>query len=84
MGIFEYDGAYRSELWGDVVNIQAALDRDFLQRVVARVKPGTDVKALAAALKNDKQLGSDVKSERAYFASQTSSSAACSSSWASS
>ena len=71
VGIFEYDGAYRSELWGDVVNIQAALDRDFLQRVVARVKPGTDVEALAAALKDDKQLGSDVKTERAYFTSQT-------------
>jgi ABC-type lipoprotein release transport system permease subunit len=71
VGIFEYDGAYRSELWGDVVNIQQALDRDFLQRVVARVKPGTDVAALAARLKDDKQLGSDVKSERAYFSSQT-------------
>jgi ABC-type antimicrobial peptide transport system permease subunit len=71
VGVFEYDGAYRSELWGDVVNIQQALDRDFRQRIVARVRPGTDVASLAARLKDDKQLGSDVKSERAYFASQT-------------
>ena len=71
VGIFEYDGAYRSELWCDVVRMMDALDRDFFQRVVARVKPGTDVAALAARLKDDKQLGSDVKSERGYFASQT-------------
>ena len=71
VGIFEYDGAYRSELWCDVVRMQDALDRDFFQRVVARVKPGTDVAALAARLKDDKQLGSDVKSEKDYFTGQT-------------
>lgn len=71
VGIFDYDGAYRSEIWGDVERIQRALERDFFQRVVARVKPGTDVAALAARLKDDKQLGSMVLSERAYFASQT-------------
>ncbi len=71
VGIFEYDGAYRSELWGDVVQIQAALQRDFLQRVVAKVKPGTDVEKLARELKDDKQLGSLVLSERAYFKTQT-------------
>jgi ABC-type antimicrobial peptide transport system permease subunit len=71
VGIFEYDGAYRSELWGDVVNIQQALDRDILQRVVARIKPGTDVAALAKVIENDPQYGSEVKTERGYFESQT-------------
>lgn len=71
VGIFEYEGAYRSEIWGDVNRIQAALERTFYQRVVARVKPGTDILRLAEELKDDKQLGSKVLSERAYYASQT-------------
>ncbi len=71
VGIFDYDGAYRAEIWGDVERIQRALERDFYQRVLARVKPGTDVAALAERLKDDRQLGSLVLSERAYFATQT-------------
>lgn len=71
VGVFEYDGAYRSEIWGDVTRIQQALERTFYQRVVARMKPGTDVARVAAELKDDKQLGSKVLTERAYYASQT-------------
>lgn len=71
VGLFEYDGAYGSEVWGDVTRIQEALDRRIYQRVVARVKPGTDIEKLARDLKDHKTLGSTVLTERAYFASQT-------------
>jgi putative ABC transport system permease protein len=71
VGLFEYEGAYRSEIWGDVANLRDALKRDFYQRVVARVKPGTDVDQVAKELENDKQVGSKVMTERAYFKSQT-------------
>jgi len=71
VGLFEHDGAYRSEIWGDVDRVTAALDRPIRQRVVARMNPDVDVDALAAELADDKQLASKVMSERAYFASQT-------------
>lgn len=71
VGLFEHPGAYRSEIWGDVARITQALDRPVRQRVVARLKPGVDVSALAKELADHKQLGSKVMTERAYFTSQT-------------
>ena len=71
VGLFDHDGAYRSEIWGDVERIAAALDRPVRQRVVARIKPGVDVPAIARELASDKQLPSKVMTEAAYFASQT-------------
>jgi putative ABC transport system permease protein len=71
VGVFEYEGAYRSEIWGDVANLRDALKRDFYQRVVARIVPGTDVAQVTAEMADDKQVGSKVLTERAYFASQT-------------
>lgn len=71
VGIFEHDGAYRSEFWGDVDRVAAALDRPIRQRVVARIKPGTDVEAIAAELAEDKQFASKALTEAAYFKSQS-------------
>jgi len=72
VGIFEHEGVYRGEIWGDVERMTAALERPVRQRVIARVKPGTDMAALAEALKSDKKLPSKAQSERAYFEAQTS------------
>ncbi|MDJ0523128.1 MAG: ABC transporter permease [Planctomycetota bacterium] len=71
VGIFEHAGAYRSEIWGDVDRITAALERPMRQRVIAKVQPGTDVERIAEELSEDKRLPSKVASERAYFAAQT-------------
>lgn len=71
VGVFHHDGAYASEIWGDVTRINAALERPFRQRFVARVRPGTNVPAVAAALEHDKQVPVKAQTERAYFASQT-------------
>ncbi len=71
VGHFEHDGAYRSEIWGDVDRMAAALERPVRQRVVARVVPGTDIEALKKELENHKQLASKVQTEREYFSAQT-------------
>ena len=59
VGIFEHDGAYRSEIWGDVERLTAALDRPVRQRVVARLQPGWTASRVAEALEGDKELASE-------------------------
>jgi putative ABC transport system permease protein len=71
VGIFESDGAYGSEIWGDVDRITAALQRPLRQRVVARLADGYDVEQVAAELADDKETPMKVLSERAYYRSQT-------------
>jgi ABC-type lipoprotein release transport system permease subunit len=72
VGVFAHEGAYSSEIWGDVDRITAALQRPFRQRVVAKVKPGTDVDAVARELEDDKRIPVKAQTERAYYRSQTS------------
>jgi putative ABC transport system permease protein len=74
VGVFEYEGAYSSEIWADVDRITRELDRPPRQRVVARLKPAAErpsVEALAKALEGDERVPSTVKTERAYYAEQT-------------
>ena len=72
VGIFEHDGGYGSEIWAGVERVIEATRRAFRQRVVAQLKPGVDLAALSEALKKDKRLPVEVRSERAYFEAQTS------------
>ncbi len=72
VGIFVHGGGYESEVWAGVERITAATKRTFRQRVVVKLKPGTDVVALAEALKKDPRLPVEVRTERAYFEAQTS------------
>jgi ABC-type lipoprotein release transport system permease subunit len=71
VGVFEHEGAYRSELWGDVDRITAALERPFRQRILAKVRDDVDLAAFAQRMEDDKRLPSKVMSERGYFATQT-------------
>ncbi len=71
VGVFEHDGGYESEIWGDVESITSATKRPFRQRVIALMKPGTDPEQVAASVKADKRLPVEMKTERAYFRSQT-------------
>ncbi len=71
VGIFDHDGPFASELWGDSERLMEALQRPMFSRVVARLVPGTDVDALATRLANDRQVPTKVMSERAYLSSQT-------------
>ncbi|HVG94447.1 MAG TPA: ABC transporter permease, partial [Planctomycetota bacterium] len=70
--VFAHEGAYSSEIWGDVDRITAALQRPFRQRVVAKARPGTNVDTVAAELEDDKRIPVKVQTERAYYRSQTS------------
>ncbi len=70
VGIFACDGPYESEIWGDLDRFTAALDRPFSQRVIARVKPGTDLEALTAEMEEDKRVPSKVLTERGYLKAQ--------------
>ncbi len=71
VGIFESDGPYGSEIWGDLDRVLAALNIDNPNRVVAKMRSGTDVPALAKRLKKHKVYPARVLTERAYLQSQT-------------
>lgn len=71
VGIFAYDGPFRSEIWGDLDRMSQALQRPQPSRVVALMKPGTDVAALDARLDSDPRVPAQVMTETAYLAKQT-------------
>lgn len=71
VGIFDSDGPFRSEIWGDRDRMAEALQRPIFSRVVAILKPGTDLEDLAARLESDPQTPCKVMTEREYLSSQT-------------
>ncbi len=72
VGIFEHTGAYRSEIWGDVDRMAAALERPIRQRVVAKLKEDVQTDAFIDRMGEDKRLPSKTMTEQDYFVSQTS------------
>ena len=72
VGVYEHDGAQGSEVWGDVERMLDALDRPGFQRVVARMKDGTDIEAVKESLAADRRTTVEMKSEREYLEAQTS------------
>ncbi|MBX3471039.1 MAG: ABC transporter permease [Planctomycetes bacterium] len=71
VGVFEHDGPYGSEVWGDADRMSEALQRPGFNRVIAQVVPGADLAALQARLDADKQVPCKVMTERAYLSAQT-------------
>jgi putative ABC transport system permease protein len=71
VGVFECDGPFESEIWGDFDRMLAALQRYGPNRVLAELQPGTDVDALAARMETDKDVPARVMTERDYLSSQT-------------
>jgi putative ABC transport system permease protein len=71
VGVFAGKGGYRSEIWGDLDRLAAALQRPVRSRVLAKVQPGTDLDALQARYTDDLRVQPKVQTERAYLASQT-------------
>jgi putative ABC transport system permease protein len=72
VGTFAGKGGYRSEIWGDLNRLGEALERPVRSRVIAKVKPSTDLAAIEARYEDDLRLQPKVLSERDYLASQTS------------
>lgn len=71
VGVFSGKGGYRSEIWGDLERLSAALQRPVRSRVVAKVSPGADLTAIEARYDDDLRLQPKVQTEQAYLASQT-------------
>jgi putative ABC transport system permease protein len=72
VGIFDCDGPSRSEIWGDVKRLGDVLERPGFSRLIARLKPGSDLKALQEEMTSNKQVQAKVVTERTYLTSQTS------------
>lgn len=72
VGTFTGKGGYRSEIWGDLDRLSAALQRPVHSRVLAKVAPGTDCSALTERYTSDLRVQPKVQTEREYLASQTS------------
>lgn len=71
VGVFECDGPFESEIWGDFDRMLSALERFGPNRVLAKLTPGADVKALDVRLRADPQTAGAAQTERAYLTSQT-------------
>lgn len=71
VGVFSHDGPFESELWGDRDRLAEALERPVFNRVIAKLRPGTDLAALRERLDEDPQTPCQVMTEREYFAKQT-------------
>lgn len=71
VGVFDSEGPFASEIWGDRDRMSEALERPVLNRVVAILKPGTDLAALAERMDQDAQVPCQVMTEREYLTSQT-------------
>lgn len=71
VGVFDSDGPFSSEIWGDRDRIGEALERPVMNRVVAILKPGTDLEALKQRMDADPQVPSKVMTEKEYLTSQT-------------
>lgn len=71
VGVFDHDGPYASEIWGDAQVMSQVLERPGFNRILATLKPGTDLAALTRRLDEDKQVPSKVLTERGYLEGQT-------------
>lgn len=71
VGVFESEGPFASEVWGDRDRMSEALERPVLNRVVAILKPGVDFAAFQERMDKDAQVPAKVMTERVYLTSQT-------------
>lgn len=71
VGVFEDDGPYSSEIWGDVERMGEALERPVYNRILCRLKPGVTIEQFAERLENDVQVPSTAMTERTYLQSLT-------------
>jgi putative ABC transport system permease protein len=77
VGIFDAgSGSQGSEIWGDVNQVAADLQRgDVLSSVMIEATDGVATKALINDINNDQRLNMNAQSETAYYEAQTTSAA---------
>ena len=71
VGIFEGRGSYRSEIWGDVDRMRAALNSQHYSRIIGTLKPGTLASQVHERVKDDARSPAKVVDEATYLADQT-------------
>lgn len=71
VGIFDTEGPFTSEIWGDIDRMAEALERPLCNRVLARLRAGTDIDELRERLEDDRQVPAKVFTERVFLAAQT-------------
>jgi putative ABC transport system permease protein len=71
VGTFSGKGGYRSEIWGDLDRLSVALQRPVRSRVLAKVRPETDLAAVQTRYASDLRVQPRVETEREYLTSQT-------------
>lgn len=71
VGVFDHDGPFASEVWGDADRIMEALQRPVFSRVVAQLRPDADLEELALRMESDKRVPAKVKTERDYMTGLT-------------
>ena len=71
VGIFDYDGPFGSEIWGDLERISQALELPVCSRVVAKLRPDVDLEAFAERLGEHQEVPASVIAEPEYLRSQT-------------
>jgi len=71
VGVFESEGTFDSEIWGDYDRMAAALERFGPNRVLAQLTPDADIEALDEALRADPDSPAAALTEREYLASLT-------------
>lgn len=71
VGIFECEGPFGSEMWGDVNRMGEALERQGYSRVIAKLPTPQAVTALRDRLESDKLTPAKAQTEREYLTSQT-------------
>jgi ABC-type antimicrobial peptide transport system permease subunit len=77
VGIFEAGGTgFESEIWGDVEQVMAAINRSTFSSVTVRLKDPSTLGALKERLESDKRLNVQVKSELEFYEEQSAQTAA--------
>jgi len=71
VGVFDHDGPFSSEIWGDAERMAVALVRSGFNRVIAKLRPEVSVSTFIERLANHEQVASKAMTERVYFNSQT-------------
>ncbi len=72
VGLFRCGGSsFESEIWGDQAVLGPALGRQGFQSVTFRMRDTSQFRAIESQLEDDPRLGVQVRTERAFYSSQS-------------
>jgi putative ABC transport system permease protein len=71
VGVFDSEGPFASEIWGDLERVSVALQRPNFSRVIAQLTPDLDLEAAKRSIEDDPQAPAQLFTEREFFAKQT-------------